>query len=155
MGERVAYSFVGFVIRCLFVILLCCLIGPTRCSTTRGGGQERGDVTAEKLESIPAKAEKVKSTLNNPNATAKERQEAAELLDWISDESTKAATTTRQLGKDVDHNKEIADDSKADAQSYRVIVWIARGAVVILILLAIAFRGKIISFFTRGGKPES
>lgn len=102
MRERVADSLYRRMLCYLLIVWVCSLFAGGRCATTRGAG-------AERAETIAAKTQTVKEIIKGSNLSDPEKTIAFEVLDSI-------AKDTRQLGKDVDNNKEIAD-ANADAAS--------------------------------------
>jgi hypothetical protein len=116
MRERVDGGFTYRVLYYLLLVCLCCIFAGGRCATTKGAGQERA-------ETIAAKTQTVKEIIKGSNLSDPEKAIAYEVLDSI-------AQDTKQLGKDVDHNKEIADSNAEAASHWRWFLWIAGFAVV-------------------------
>jgi len=113
---RLASGVYNLLWRCLFVVLCCLALSGARCATTKGAGQERA-------ETIAAKTQTVKEIIKGSNLSDPEKAIAYEVLDSI-------AQDTKQLGKDVDHNKEIADSNAEAASHWRWFIWVAGFAVV-------------------------
>lgn len=84
---------------------MCSIFAGGRCATTKGAGVQRA-------ETIAAKTETVKQIIKGSNLSDPEKAIAYEVLDSI-------AQDTKELGKDVDHNKEIADKNQAAASHWR------------------------------------
>lgn len=108
---RLADSVHNIMWRCFFAVLCCLALSGSRCATTKGAGQERA-------ETIAAKTQTVKEIIKGSNLSDPEKAIAYEVLDSI-------AQDTKQLGKDVDHNKEIADSNAEAASHWRWFLWIA------------------------------
>lgn len=111
MRERVADSLYRRLLCYLLIVWVCSLFAGGRCATTRGAG-------AERAETIAAKTQTVKEIIKGSNLSDPEKAIAYEVLDSI-------AQDTKQLGKDVDHNKEIADSNAEAASHWRWFLWIA------------------------------
>jgi hypothetical protein len=122
-GRHLADSIGRFIILTFWVSCICWLAGPVRCASTRGAGVERA-------ETIAAKTETVKQIIETSNISPEQKKIAFEVLDSI-------ATDTRELGKDVDHNKEIADSNEAAAKKWKWLMWIAGFASVGLVAFGV------------------
>jgi hypothetical protein len=112
-------------IRIIFGILVCVLFGNGRCATTKGGGERRADEIIQKAEAIEKKANDGKSIVNNSHATPEEKAQLNEIFDSMAKDSRDVRDPVKQLGKDVDTNKGIADSLAAQVESlkkYRNIV---------------------------------
>lgn len=107
MRNGVSGSFERLLYRLLFVILCSLVLSGSRCASTRGAGQGRA-------ETIAAKTETVKQIIEGSTLSPEQKQIAFEVLDSI-------AVDTKELGRDVDHNKEIADKNEAAA---RQMMWL-------------------------------
>ena len=154
-GYHMVDSLARFIILTLLVACLCGLIGPIRCASTRGAGAERAEAVIEKVEAIESKAHEGKSIVNNSHATPEEKAKLNEIFDSLAQDSRDIKAPVKQLGKDVDVNKSIADENRADAKGYRVIVWTIRGLLALAAVLVFVFRGRIISWFTSKDAPGS
>lgn len=110
-GFRMADCLYRFLIHTICVIGICCLLGAGRCATTKGAG-------AERAETIAGKVETVKGIIRSSNLSDEQKRAAETVLDAI-------AIDSRALGRDVDHNKTIADDNAEAASNWRWLVGIS------------------------------
>lgn len=94
------------------LLVLCC-VGclSIHCATTRGAGQDRATTITQEIETAAQIVEK------SNIADTEKRLIVAKLRGIVPQ--------VEQLGKDVDHNKQIADDNKEAAKKWRVVKWLS------------------------------
>lgn len=131
-----------FILRCLFVVCVCGLLGGGRCATTRGAGAERAESIVTKTESIESKAKTGEKIVNSSHATPEEKKQLMELFNSMAQDSREIREPIRQLGDDTDHNKEIADNLQtvvASLKKYRTIFYSAMFGAVIFVFIWFKF----------------
>lgn len=127
MRERLADMFARRVRFGVCFACLCCIF-VTRCATTRGAGAERAETIVKKTEAIEKKAQEGIKIVNNSHATPEEKKKLNAAFNSIAKKSREIKEPVKQLGKDTDHNKKIADDRLAVIESlkkYRTIFYAA------------------------------
>ena len=98
------------------LLVLCC-VGclSIHCATTRGAGQGRAEKITKEIETAADLVER-------SNMADTEKRRVVNALRNVVPQVTR-------LGKDVDHNKAIADSHVEAAKKWRVIKWLFFGAV--------------------------
>lgn len=101
----------------LFVFALGCICLVNACASTIGAGQGRAEKITQEIETAAGLVER-------SNMADTEKRRVVNALRNVVPQVT-------QLGKDVDHNKAIADSHVEAAKKWRVIKWLFVGAVAI------------------------
>lgn len=136
---------------CAFSFLVgCCILASGGCASTRGSGAERAEKINDNLDSAVKDLSSAEDLVDRSNATPEQKAAIKSKIESGKQKVHDQKPAITKIGTDVDVNKKIADENKADAEAYHAIIWTVSIIGIALLILAVIFRRQILSLFTKG-----